>query len=125
MAVSKKIPESIHDHTYCPGCGHGVFVRLVHEVMEEKGLLDNNICVLGVGCSATYNRMVYGGNRIEGHHGRGPSTARGAKTILPDTFIWTYQGDGDAYSIGMGETMLAAKGIIPSRYLFSTTAITA
>ena len=118
--LAKKAPESLNrGHTYCPGCGHGLFIRILHEVMEEKGLADNNICQNGVGCSGTYHlggpkySACNGGNVFEGHHGRAPVSARAIKAMLPDTFVWTYQGDGDAYAIGMGETMLAAHNNYP------------
>lgn len=108
--LAKKVPETLRPgHTFCPGCGHGIFLRVLHDVFEEKGLGDNNVCHVGVGCSANYHIYACnGGNAVTGHHGRVPVAARAMKAMLPDTFIWTYQGDGDAYAIGMGETMLAA-----------------
>ncbi|MFP3153868.1 thiamine pyrophosphate-dependent enzyme [Lachnospiraceae bacterium ZAX-1] len=113
MAKAVSAPKVLFPGKFCPGCGHGVFVRLIHEIFEEKGLTERNVCAIGVGCSANYNAMMKGGNMIEGHHGRVPNTARGVKSILPDVFVWTYQGDGDAYAIGMGETILAAANNYP------------
>lgn len=101
-------PDNLQEFKWCPGCGHGTFVRLVQEVLSEKGLTENNVCIVGVGCSANIHAGVRGGNKVEAHHGRAPATARGMKAVLPDVCVWTYQGDGDAYAIGMGETMLAA-----------------
>lgn len=108
MEVIYKGPNNLRNFNWCPGCGHGIFVRLVEEVLEEKGLVENNVCIVGVGCSANIHAAVVGGNKVEAHHGRAPATARGMKAVLSDALIWTYQGDGDAYAIGMGETMLAA-----------------
>ena len=36
---------------YCPGCHHGIIHKLVAEVLEEMGLLDDAIGVCPVGCS--------------------------------------------------------------------------
>lgn len=107
------LPNTIRDFKWCPGCGHGVFVRLVQEVLSEKGLTERNVCIVGVGCSANIHAGVAGGNKVEAHHGRATATARGMKAVLPEACIWTYQGDGDAYAIGMGETMLAAHNGYP------------
>lgn len=107
------VPAILRDFKWCPGCGHGVFVRLMHEVLEEKGLTENNVCIVGVGCSANIHAATRGGNKVEAHHGRATATARGMKAVLPDACVWTYQGDGDAYAIGMGETMLAAHNGYP------------
>lgn len=105
MRVIKQAPAYIGPHNYCAGCGHGIFVRLIHEVMEEKGLIENNVCLIGSGCSSNLKGFIKGSNKTEVHHGRAPHVALGMKKILKDTFIWTYQGDGDAYSIGLGETI--------------------
>lgn len=113
MAVIKKAPRNLKANTWCPGCGHGIFIRLVQEILEEKGLDENNVAMVGVGCSANIYGALNGGNKVECHHGRAPVSSRAFKALMPQTCVWTYQGDGDAYSIGMGETMLAAQGDYP------------
>ncbi len=113
MALSLKTPSLYQVGKWCPGCGHGIFNRLVQEVLEEKGLLENNVCIVGVGCSSNIHQAIRGGNKVECHHGRATSAGNGMKRLMPDTCIWTYQGDGDAYAIGMGETILAAASGYP------------
>ena len=49
-----KRPESIKEDfkiPFCPGCDHGVAVRLVAEVLDELGLREKTIGVASVGCS--------------------------------------------------------------------------
>lgn len=41
-------------------------------------------------------------------HGRATAVATGMKRANPETLVFTYQGDGDLASIGLGETMSAA-----------------
>lgn len=113
MAIIRKIPQNLKQNNFCPGCGHGIFLRLSQEIMEEKGLTERNVCMVGVGCSANAFGSLKGGNKVECHHGRAPVSGRAMKSLIPDVCIWTYQGDGDAYSIGMGETILAAQGDYP------------
>lgn len=113
MAKELRTPKNIKGVGFCPGCGHSIFTRIMQEVLEEKGLLDKNCCVVGVGCSANVHGNIYGDNKMECHHGRAPASGRAMKALLPDICVWTYQGDGDAYAIGMGETILAAAGDYP------------
>jgi 2-oxoglutarate ferredoxin oxidoreductase subunit beta len=45
----------------------------------------------------------------EASHGRAPAVATGMRrTLPPDRYVFTYQGDGDLASIGMGEIIHAA-----------------
>ncbi len=102
-------PEGFEDRTthYCPGCGHGVAHRLVAEVLEEMGELGHTIGVAPVGCAVfAYNYFAF--DFVEAAHGRAPAMATGIKRTLPDTMVFTYQGDGDMASIGMGEIVAAA-----------------
>ena len=50
--------------------------------------------------------MAY--DNITSPHGRACAVATGIKRTNPDTFVFTYQGDGDLASIGLAETMSAA-----------------
>ncbi len=92
---------------YCPGCTHGVAHRLVGEVLEEMGEVGNTIGVASVGCSVfAYN--YFNVDFVEAAHGRAPAMATGIKRLLPERTVFTYQGDGDLASIGMGEIVGAA-----------------
>jgi 2-oxoglutarate ferredoxin oxidoreductase subunit beta len=102
-------PESLSDTPshYCPGCTHGVAHRLIAEVMDEMGIREKTIGVAPVGCSVfAYN--YFDCDFVEAAHGRAPAMATGIKRVLPDRVVFTYQGDGDMASIGMGEIMHAA-----------------
>jgi 2-oxoglutarate ferredoxin oxidoreductase subunit beta len=102
---TKMITETMQH--YCPGCTHGVIHRLIGEVIEELGVMDQTIAVASVGCSVlSYNYFNCDG--IESAHGRAPAVATGVKRTLPDKVVFTYQGDGDLASIGMAETVHVA-----------------
>ncbi|WKZ50267.1 MAG: thiamine pyrophosphate-dependent enzyme [Anaerolineales bacterium] len=92
---------------YCPGCTHGVAHRLVAEVLEEMELLPKTIGVAPVGC-AVFAYNYFSTDFVEAPHGRAPAMATGIKRVLPDRIVFTYQGDGDMASIGMGEIVHAA-----------------
>ena len=97
-------PVSTH---YCPGCTHGIIHRLTAEALEELGVLDRAIGVAPVGCSVlAYN--YFNCDMQEAAHGRAPAVATGIKRVLPNKFVFTYQGDGDLASIGTAEVVHAA-----------------
>ncbi len=90
--------------SYCPGCGHGTAHRLVMEVLEEMGILDQTIGIAPVGCSVlAYDFMNI--DMQQAAHGRAPAVATGIKRVFPDKFVFTYQGDGDLAAIGTSETI--------------------
>ena len=102
-------PESLSDqHThYCPGCTHGIIHRLIAEVIDELGINGRTVGIAPVGCAVLiYNYLTC--DFQEAAHGRAPAMATGMKRVRPDLVVFTYQGDGDLASIGMGEIIHAA-----------------
>jgi len=105
-----EIPKSLKKdmrYTFCPGCDHGVAIRLVAEVLDELGLKEKAVSVASIGCSVTlYDFLDV--DSIEAPHGRALAEATGVKRARPDKFVFTYQGDGDFASIGLAESLHAA-----------------
>lgn len=102
-------PESLADQVthYCPGCTHGIIHRLIGEVIDELGVRGQTVGVAPVGCAVlAYNYFSF--DFQEAAHGRAPAVATGIKRVRPDLTVFTYQGDGDLASIGMGEIIHAA-----------------
>jgi 2-oxoglutarate ferredoxin oxidoreductase subunit beta len=92
---------------YCAGCGHGLVHRLLAEIIEEQDLRGRIIGMAPVGCAV----MAYcylDIDMCEAAHGRTPAVATGLKRALPDTLVFSYQGDGDLAAIGTAETIHAA-----------------
>ena len=109
MGKTFKKPEALTDnHThYCPGCTHGIIHRLVAEVIDELGIRKRTVGISPVGCAVlAYNYFAC--DFQEAAHGRAPAMATGIKRVRPDLMVFTYQGDGDLASIGMGEIVHAA-----------------
>lgn len=105
-----KRPESLlkdGHFTFCPGCGHGVVLKIIAELIDEFNLQKDTIAISSVGCSIFlekfFNLDVAGAS-----HGRSPCVATGVKRCKPDKFVFTYQGDGDAATIGFNETIHTA-----------------
>ncbi len=92
--------------SYCPGCGHGTAHRILAEIIDEEDLQSETIGVSPVGCSVLlYNYIDI--DIQEAAHGRAPAVATAIKRLLPDKFVFTYQGDGDLAAIGTAETIHA------------------
>ena len=108
------IPKTIKSnakYTFCPGCDHGVAIRLVAGFLEEFNLKEKTVAVASCGCSVfLYNFLDV--DCIESPHGRACAVATGIKrinkTIDKEKFVFTYQGDGDFASIGLGESIHSA-----------------
>ncbi len=109
MGKTFKRPEALTetDTHYCPGCTHGIIHRLVAETIDELGILGKTVGIAPVGCAVlAYN--YFNCDFQEAAHGRAPAMATGIKRVRPDLMVFTYQGDGDLASIGMGEIIHAA-----------------
>jgi 2-oxoglutarate ferredoxin oxidoreductase subunit beta len=109
MSVVFKRPKALSDrpNTYCPGCTHGVAHRLVAEAIDELDLREIAIGIAPVGC-AVFAYEFFNMDFAQAAHGRAPAVATGIKRVLPDRFVFTYQGDGDLAAIGTAEVVHAA-----------------
>jgi len=91
---------------YCPGCSHGTVHKIIAEIIEEMGIQDRTIGISPVGCSVfAYNYLDIDWQQAA--HGRAPALATATKRLMPDKYVFTYQGDGDLASIGTAEIMHA------------------
>jgi 2-oxoglutarate ferredoxin oxidoreductase subunit beta len=89
---------------YCPGCGHSVIHRVLMEVVDELNIQGTTIGVAPVGCSVL--AYQYLNVDMQGAaHGRASAVATAVKRILPDRYVFSYQGDGDLAAIGTAETI--------------------
>ena len=104
------IPKSFKDnfrYTFCPGCDHGIAIRLIAEVLDELEIQDKTISSTSIGCSVfLYDFLNV--DCVEAPHGRALASATGVKRAQPDKVVFTYSGDGDFASIGLAESMHTA-----------------
>jgi len=109
MATVFKRPESLTDAKfhYCPGCTHGIIHRLVAECLDELNIREKTVGICPVGCSVLAYEY-FNCDMLEAAHGRAPAIATAIKRLKPDCYLFTYQGDGDLASIGMGEIVHAS-----------------
>ena len=108
------VPKTIKENssfTFCPGCDHGVAIKLVAQILDELNLKEDTIAIASSGCSV----MLYDFldvDCVESPHGRACAVATGVKrahrAMGNNKFVFTYQGDGDFASIGLGESLHSA-----------------
>lgn len=92
--------------SYCPGCGHGTAHRIIAEIIEEMNIQSEVIGIAPVGCSVLmYNFMDI--DIQQAAHGRAPALATAIKRLMPEKYVFSYQGDGDLAAIGTAETIHA------------------
>lgn len=109
MSIIYTKPDSLNDttFTFCPGCTHGLILKLVASVIDELEAAGDAISVGCVGCGG-YMPWFMNIDTIYSLHGRAPANATGIKRMNPDKLVFTYQGDGDLASIGTAEIVHAA-----------------
>jgi len=102
-------PESLINSVsrFCPGCMHGIAVKLLAELIDEFNLKKDATCILPVGCG-TMAKNDLNVDVVCSIHGRAPAVATGFKRCAPERFVFTYQGDGDLGAIGFSEIVHAA-----------------
>jgi 2-oxoglutarate ferredoxin oxidoreductase subunit beta len=110
--VEPKTPDLLltNTHHLCPGCGEPLAVRTFLDAITELHLVDQAICVLGIGCYTSFGSTV-DVDLVQALHGRAPSVATGVKRMHPDATVFTLQGDGDMVNEGLQEVLhTAARG---------------
>ncbi len=108
--------------TYCPGCGHGVLLKLIAEAVNDLGIQDRAVLCGSVGCSVfTYYYLDVG--NISCSHGRAAAVATGVKRVRQDAIVFTLQGDGDLAAIGGNEILHAANRGEPITVFFINNGI--
>ena len=84
-------PSGIFDGAvtgFCPGCLHSSASKIVCEVLDELGMVDNSCYVQGVGCGGlvvTYFDI----DTVAAPHGRACAVASSFKRCSPETLVFT------------------------------------
>lgn len=87
-------------HKFCPGCGHGIILKMLGQAIDELNILDKSVFLMDIGCSLLawdYFNLP----SSQTHHGRTTSTAVGYKLAKPESVVIAYMGDGGGYAIGL------------------------
>jgi 2-oxoglutarate/2-oxoacid ferredoxin oxidoreductase subunit beta len=109
--------------TWCPGCGDFGVLNAVYNAMRAKGYAPENVVLVsGIGCSSRlpFFSSTYGFHTV---HGRTMPIATGIKVANPNLTVLALGGDGDAFAIGGGHFIHAARRNLDICYVIMDNAI--
>lgn len=98
--ISNCVNLNSKPHLFCPGCGHGIILKFLGEVIDELKITEKAVFLTDIGCSLLawdYFNLP----SSQTHHGRTTATAVGYKIAAPDSVVIAYMGDGGGYAIGL------------------------
>ena len=112
MVVNTKKFDTKNKISWCPGCPNFTIldsVKLALTNLTKKGYKKESFAmVTGIGCHGKiFDYLDISG--IYGLHGRGLPTATGMKLANPKLNVIVFEGDGDAYSEGLGHFVSIGK----------------
>jgi 2-oxoglutarate ferredoxin oxidoreductase subunit beta len=103
--------------TWCPGCGDFGVLSAVHGALSQLAIPPEKVVAIsGIGCSSRFPFFLstYG---IHGLHGRTMPITTGVRAAGRDLHVFTVGGDGDAFAIGGGHLLHAARRNLDITYL--------
>jgi 2-oxoglutarate ferredoxin oxidoreductase subunit beta len=111
QAIERTIESYKSDEkpTWCPGCGDFGVLNALYNAVRAKGWDPKDIVLVsGIGCSSRlpFFANTYG---FHGVHGRVMPIATGVRVANPDLKVLALGGDGDAFAIGGGHFIHAAR----------------
>ncbi len=106
--TAKKAPPIMKcENTFCAGCGHAIFDRILGEVLTEMDIIQDTVICSDIGCNHMF-QFSMAVDVIVPPHGKMGAALSAMKMVRPDKYALTIAGDGGAYAIGLGETMASA-----------------
>ncbi len=99
LAMPKSWYRETKPHKYCPGCGHGLVLKVLGELIDEMELSEKLIFGCDIGCSLLAWDF-FNLDTVQTHHGRTTPVIVGLKRARPELIGIAYMGDGAGYAIG-------------------------
>ena len=94
-------------HKFCPGCGHGLVLKVLGEAIDESRSAGRMVFGCDIGCSLLAWDL-FNLDSVQTHHGRVIPVITGFKRANPEAVGIAYMGDGGGYSIGAQHLVSAA-----------------
>lgn len=109
--LDPRAPESLKPESkpsnFCPGCGYGLILKTLGEVIDEMEITTRSIIGLDIGCNLLA-WDYYNVDTLQTHHGRVTPLLSGYKHAEKDGIVIGIAGDGGLYSIGLQSFLHAA-----------------
>lgn len=98
--MEKYLRKDCLPHIWCPGCGNGIIVSALIEVIDSLDVDKDKICIVsGIGCSSRAAQYM-NFDTVHTLHGRAIPYAEGIKLANPELEVIVLTGDGDCSAIG-------------------------
>ncbi|HEY1293022.1 MAG TPA: 2-oxoacid:ferredoxin oxidoreductase subunit beta [Chloroflexota bacterium] len=129
QTVTVQVEHTVEDYksgtkpTWCPGCGDFGVLNAVYNSLRAKGYAPQDVVLVsGIGCSSRlpFFSSTYGFHTV---HGRTMPIATGIKVANPNLKVLALGGDGDAFAIGGGHFIHAARRNLDVCYVIMDNAI--
>lgn len=102
---------------WCWGCGYGVILKSLINVIDSMGWDSKDVCIVaGIGCSGRFSSYL-NFNTVHTTHGRALAYSTGIKLTHPDKQVICITGDGDGLAIGGNHTIHAARRNIGVKHI--------
>lgn len=102
--IEPRIPNVLKKESkpsnFCPGCGYGIILRVLGEVIEEMEIAPRTVIGLDIGCNLLA-WDYYDIDTAQSHHGRVTPMLSGYKRAQKESVAIGIAGDGGLYSIGL------------------------
>lgn len=99
LAMPKSWNVASKPHKFCPGCGHGLVLRVLGELIDEYKLQERLVLGCDIGCSLLAWDF-FNVDTLQTHHGRTIPVMTGIRRANPELICLAYMGDGGGYAIG-------------------------
>lgn len=102
--IQPRLPKCVNPDSkpsnFCPGCGYGIILKILGEVIDEMNISQKTIFGIDIGCNLLA-WDYYNLDTIQTHHGRVTPLISGYKRGQKDSVVIGIAGDGGLYSIGL------------------------
>lgn len=92
---------------FCPGCGYGIILKTLGQVIDEMGIGPRTVFGIDIGCNLLawdYFNL----DTVQTHHGRVTPLVSGYKRAQKESVVIGIAGDGGLYAIGLQSLLHAA-----------------
>ena len=98
--MPKVIKKSSKPSNFCPGCGYGIILKTLGEVIDEMEIAPRTVFGIDIGCNLLA-WDYFDLDTAQTHHGRVTPMISGYKRAMKDSVIIGLAGDGGLYAIGL------------------------
>jgi 2-oxoglutarate ferredoxin oxidoreductase subunit beta len=98
--IARSVNMESKPSNFCPGCGYGIILKALGEVIDEMEVGPRTVFGIDIGCNLLawdYYKL----DTIQTHHGRVTPLISGYKRGQKESVVIGIAGDGGLYSIGL------------------------